>query len=186
MAQKKSVNPGSNLDFEQLRNVSLSEVQQKIIALGADYSPVETKTDLMARLLQLQGTQQPIDQLRKQLAEAGIGEDGIKATDLIPKLKQRLTPAQLKKIAEKYVAKGMKLLISKDGQLWEIRFECEQLTQNGRIVKAKRKDSGNTMIPANVFKTACETITTFAPIKRKAEADAIPDDYEELADGEAA
>ena len=182
MAQKKGVNAGANLDFEQLRNTSIDEVRAKIVSLGADYHPAEKKPDLMARLLQLQGTAQPIDKIKKQLAENGISEDGAKITDTIPKLNHRLTPEELKKAAQKFIAKGMQLLISKDGITWEIRHEGEQLFANNRIVKAKRKDSGNTMIPLSVFVGKCRDLTTWAEIRRKDEGDTVPEDYEDLGD----
>lgn len=169
------------MDYEQLGSMSKAQIQDQIVKLGADYHPSESKVDLTARLLQLQGTAQPIDKLRKELQQHGIGEDGLK-TDAIPLQKKRLTPAEMKKAAEKYVAKGMKLLIAKNGETWEIRFNCEGFTQGGKIVMTRRKDSGNTMIPLSVFQRACETITTYTKPKRKEDSDDVPEDYEEIAD----
>lgn len=178
-AQSKAVNRPA--DYEQLGVMSKEQVQAEIVKLGADYHPAETKQDLMARLLQLQGVAQPIDKIRKDLQEHGIGGEGAR-TDVIPRLNKRLTPAELKKAAEKYVAKGMKLLIAKNGETWEIRFNCEGFTQGGKIVMTKRKDSGNTMIPIGVFSRACEAITTYTKPKRKDDNDAVSEDYEEIAD----
>lgn len=181
-AQNKSAHVSA--DYEQLGQMSKPQLQAEIVKLGADYHPSETQLDLTARLLQLQGTAQPIDKIRKDLQERGIGAEV--RTDVIPRLNKRLTADEMRKAAKKYVDKGMRLILSKDGQFWEIRFECEQPKQGGGIVMARRKDSGNTMIPLNVFKNACETITTFTALKKKAEADAIGEDYEEIADADAA
>lgn len=171
-------------DYVQLSTMSIDQVRAEIVKIGADYNVAEKKPDLMARLLQLQGTAQPIDKIKRELQAHGIGDDA--KTDAVPTLGKRLTPEQLRKIAIPFVAKGMKLLISKDGQLWEIRFQCEQPKQGGGTVMAKRKDSGNTMIPANVFKSACDTLTTYSKIKRNIDGDVIPEDYDEVADNEAA
>lgn len=174
----------NNLNFEQLRALTKPQIQQQIRSLGADFHPSESRQDLLGRLLQLQGTAQPIDKIKQQLKEAGIGEDGEVRTDTIPKQSKRLTASEMKKAAAKYVENGMQLLLSKDGQLWEIRFKCEQLRQDGKVVIAKRKDSGNTMIPLSVFKNACELLTTFQKIKRKEDTDEVGEDYQDIADNE--
>ena len=167
-------------DFEQVAQMSKSEIQSAIVGLGADYHAAESKADLGARLLQLQGVAQPSDKLKKQLNEHGMQDDNSQAVPSIKKINKRLTVEEMTKAAKKYIDKGMKLLISKDGTIWEIRFECPVLRQDGKIVTGKRKDSGNTLIPLFIFQRACETITTYQKIKSKQDADAIPPDYEEV------
>lgn len=177
MAKKQAVVRGP--DFEQVATMPKAEIQAAIVALGADYHEAESKADLGARLLQLQGTAQPADKLKKKLQEHGISEDGSQAAP-VKKLNARLTVEQMRKAAQKYIDKGMKLLISKDGTIWEIRFECPVLRQDGKIVTGKRKDSGNTMIPLVTFARACEMITTYTKLTLKADIDKVPEDYEEV------
>ena len=153
-------------DYQQLKLMSKSQVQARVVELGADYHPAESKTDLIARLLQLQGTAQPIDKIRKELEANGVGEDGA-STVAIPKQRQRLTIEQMKTAMKKYIDKGMKFRVTKDGENWEMYFVCDQLEQGGKILKAQRRDSGNTMIPLNVLIRAAETITTFNTYKKR-------------------
>lgn len=141
------------------------QIQAKIVELKADYHQAETKTDLIARMLQLQGTAQPIDKIRRDLAKHGIGDDA--ATAAIPQQSKRLTRAEMTKAMEKYVAKGMRFYISKDGEQWGMKFKCEQPKQGGGMVEAERTDTGNTMIPLTVLKRCAEVLTTVSLIKRK-------------------
>lgn len=158
-------------DFEQLAAMPKAQIQAEIVKLGADYHPAETKPDLAARLMQLQGTAQPIDKLRKEMAAHGVGEDGLK-TDAIPIQTARLTKEQILKAIDKYIKKGLEFRVSKDGSQWAMRFKCEQARQDGKVVQATRVDTGNTMIPLGVVVRCAESITTYTPIKKKDAADA--------------
>jgi hypothetical protein len=177
---------GMKADFDQLKLMSKAQVQSQIVAAGGDYHQAESKTDLIGRLLQLQGTAQPIDKIKKELKAHGIGEDGEDTTP-IPIQKKRLTPEQMKKAMAKFIAKGLEFRVSKDGEQWKMRFICDQLMQNGKVVKAKRLDSGNTMIPLQVLINAATIITTVSKITiKKKDEDDFDDSFEGADDDVAA
>lgn len=174
------------MDYEQLAVLTKPQIQAQIVALGADYHVMESKRDLIGRLLQLQGTAQPIDKIRKELAAHGIGEDGEKSLPMkMPQHNHRLTEDEIRKALAKFIAKGLEVRISKDGENWMMRLKCEQATQDGKIYKATRIDSGNTMIPIRAIMRAAETITTVSTVRRKqVTEDAFDHQYDAL-DGDA-
>ena len=154
-------------DYDQLKLMTKEQVQARIVELNADYHPAESKKDLIGRLLQLQGTAQPIDKIRKALEEHGIGEDGVSQSVNIPKTVKRMTVEEMKKAMKPFIEKGMKFRVSKDLMTWEMQFVCDQLEQGGRILKANRLESGNTMMPLSVFVSRAVTITTFNTYRKK-------------------
>lgn len=159
-----------NLDFDQLKALSLDQVRAKIVEHKADWHPTEKKIDLIGRLVQLQGTAQPIDKIKKELANNGVGGDEA-ATDTVQKQSKRLTKAQIDKALAKFVAKGLEYRVSKDGTQWMMRFKTTQPLATGKIVNAVRRDSGNTMMPLSVLVNAASSLTTVSKVTPKKTAD---------------
>jgi hypothetical protein len=150
----------TNLDLDQLRLITKPELQAKIVELGADYHVSETKQDLMVRYLQLSGTAQPAETLKKTLNEAGIGaEDGAKRLP-VKMVLPRITEADIRQHLKKYIDKGLKIRLTDNGDSWEMRYTTTQKTADNKSVLAKRVDSGTTMMSMDVLKRCAEIITT--------------------------
>ena len=165
------------LDADTLAKLTQDQVRGRIVELGADWHPAESKKDLMVRLAQLEGSPDVANKIRQQMADAGFAKQDVPVYKKTP----QLSKAEIKKLMEPYVAKGLEIKVSPDGTAWAMRFDTGRTIKYGHEINpVVSRDSGSTTIPPMVLVQCAQLLvaTRRAPkiAKYKADAQFIPDD----------
>lgn len=167
-------------DVETIKKLSTDQLRSRITDLGADWNPAEKKIDLATRLVQLQGTPDVADKIRKQLADAGFAKEDRP----IYKPQARMTKEQMSKIVKPYVEQGVQFKVSKDGETWAMRFDTGRVEKyDGESFPVISRDSGSTTIPPKVLEQCAQLLvaTKKRPKVKKLKADEVFEEEEEAA-----
>lgn len=136
------------LDPEQMQKQTIHEIRRSIVEMGADWNQAETKKDLLIRQAQLQGSPDVAEKIKKQLADTGFAKEA----KPVYAPTQQLTKADIKKLLEPYIAKGLEYKLSPDGKEWAMRFDTGRSIKYGNEINAiVSRDSGSTTIPPMVL-----------------------------------
>lgn len=168
------------LDPDTLAKQSTDQIRGRIVELGADWHPAESKKDLMVRLAQLEGSPDVADKIRKQLSETGFAKEDRPVYKATP----AITAANAKKLLAPYLAKGLEFKISPDGTTWMMRFDTgRQIKYGHEINPIISRDSGSMTIPPQVLVQCASLLvsTKRAPkvVKNKADSQFIAEEDDE-------
>lgn len=139
------------LDPETMQKQPLETIRRRIVEVGGDWNPAESKKDLMVRLAQLEGSPDVAEKIKKQMSDAGFSKE----ERPIYSKQEKLNKAQMDKIMKPYVSQGLEFVVSKDGETWAMRFDTGRKHDKQPVIV---RDSGSTTVPVKVLAQCAELL----------------------------